>query len=127
VQLRERRGSSESLVHAYAISGDFESLRELALDGASPQQQIQALHGLGIVGDDRANAVLVESYRSSASPEVKEAALQGMLIADYDEGVLQLFLASDNPEEKRNLLRTLVAMDSDAVLELIDAAFAGSL
>jgi hypothetical protein len=44
-----------------------------------------------------------------------------MLIAEYDEGVLTLFQESQDPNEKRRLLETLVNMDSDAVWDLIDA------
>lgn len=124
--LRDKFGASESLIHAYSISGDVESLRVLALDNNNPEGQEQALHGLGIAGGSEANATLLEVYRSSNSKSVKEAALQGMLIADYDEGVLQLFRASQDNEEKRELLQTLVMMDSDAVMEIIDATFDGT-
>jgi HEAT repeat protein len=125
-KLRDRLGTSESLIHAYSISGDVESLRVLALDNSNPERQAQALHGLGIAGGNESNATLLEVYQSTDSQEVKEAALQGMLIADYDEGVLQLFRASQDNEEKRELLRTLVMMDSDAVMDIIDATFDGA-
>jgi hypothetical protein len=48
-----------------------------------------------------------------------------MLISDYDDGVLQLFRDSQDANEKRELLRTLVNMDSDAVMEIIDSTFDG--
>lgn len=124
-RLRDKHGESESLIQAYSISGDVESLRVLALDNSNPERQEQALHGLGVAGGSEANATLLEVYRSSDSKAVKEAALQGMLIADYDEGVLQLFRASQDNEEKRELLQTLVMMDSDAVTDIIDATFDG--
>ena len=59
----------------------------------------------------------------TVSPDVplKEAALEAMLIADYDEGVLTLFQESQDPKEKRRLLEMLVNMDSDAVWDIIDA------
>jgi hypothetical protein len=101
-------------------------LRVLALDNSTPERQAQALHGLGIAGGGEANATLLEVYRSADSQEVREAALQGMLIADYDDGVLELFRASQDNEEKRELLRTLVMMDSDAVMDIIDATFDGT-
>jgi HEAT repeat protein len=125
-KLRERIGNSESLIHAYAISGDYESLRELALDNSDPNRQAQAIHGLGIVGGNEANATLLQVYKSASTPQVREAALQGMQISDYDEGVLELFRASQNPDEKRQLLRALVIMDSDAVVDIIDATLDGT-
>ncbi len=125
-RLRDKLGSSESLIDAYSVAGDFESLRELAVDNKDPEMQIQAIHGLGVAGGDKANATLLEIYKSAASPDVREAALEGMLISDYDEGVLQLFRESQDTDEKRRLLQTLVNMDSDAVMEIIDSTFDGT-
>jgi HEAT repeat protein len=125
-RLRNKLGSSESLIDAYSVAGDFESLRELAVDNKDPELQIQAIHGLGVAGGDKANATLLEIYKTAASPDVREAALEGMLIADYDEGILQLFRESQDADEKRRLLQTLVNMDSDAVMEIIDSTFDGT-
>jgi HEAT repeat protein len=123
-QLRALRGSkgiSETLIEAYAIAGDTESLRELALDGSDPQQQAKALHGLAVAGGSEANEILLQVYRGTQDEQLKEAALEAMLIADDDEGVLTLFQESQDPNEKRRLLETLVNMDSDAVWDIIDA------
>lgn len=119
--LRGSKGMSETLIEAYAIAGDTESLRELALDGSDPQQQAEALHGLAVAGGSEANEILMQVYRGTRDEELKEAALEGLLIADYDEGVLMLFQESQDPKEKRRLLETLVNMDSDAVWDIIDA------
>jgi HEAT repeat protein len=118
--LRESAGNSEILVEAYAIAGDYESLRAMALDGTDPDIQQEAIQGLGIVGGAEVNSTLMEIYRSTNSQDVKEAALEGMLISDYDEGVLQLFRESQDSDEKRDLLEMLVMMDSDAALQVID-------
>ena len=56
---------------------------------------------------------------------MKDAALQGMLIAGHDAGVLELYQAASDASEKRDLLKYLVIMDSDAVWDLIDSAFEG--
>lgn len=125
-KLRDREGVSESLIHAYAMSGDFESLQALAIDASNPERQMQAIQGLGIVGGDEVNAALLEIYRGSDSADVKEAALHGMMVADYDDGVLELFRASQDAGEKRELLRMLVMMDSDAALEIIDETLSGN-
>jgi len=125
-RLRDQLGSSEELIDAFSIAGDFESLRELAMDNTDPEQQVQAIRGLGVVGGEKANTTLLEIYRATDSPDVKEAALEGMLIADYDDGVLQLFRESQDAGEKQRLLRTLVSMDSDAVMEIIESTFDGA-
>jgi len=124
-ELRNSRGMSESLIEAYAMSGDFETLRDLSMDGSDPELQAQAIEALGIVGGTEVNATLVEIYRNSDSSDIREAALDGLLIADHDEGVLQLYQSSQDPAEKRELLEYLVMMDSEAIWDVIDAALDG--
>ena len=125
-KLRDRKGDSASLIHAYAMADDAETLRLLAIDSSNPERQVQAIQGLGIVGGSEVNATLLEIYRSANSDEVKEAALHGMMVADYDDGVLELFRTSQDAEEKRELLRMLVIMDSDAALTIIDETLSGN-
>lgn len=127
-QLRElsnTRGTSETLIEAYAVSGDAETLRKLAMDTSDPELQGQAIEALGIIGGPEVNQTLVEIYLGAEAQGVREAALDGLLIADHDEGVLELYRASDNPSEKKELLEYLVIMDSEAVWDLIDSALGG--
>ena len=125
-KLRETVGNSGILVEAYAIAGDYESLRTMALDPSDPEIQEEAIQGLGIVGGPDVNATLLEIYRGTDSADVREAALEGMLIADYDEGVVVLFRESQDAEEKRDLLEMLVIMDSDAAMQIIDETLGGN-
>jgi len=120
--LLDSRGPSEGLVEAYIIADDFETLNTMAMDGSNPDAQIQAIEGLGIVGGEQANTVLLEIYRGADNADVKEAAMDGMLIADYDEGLLTLYRESQDTAEKRDLLEYLTMMDSDEVWALIDEA-----
>ena len=126
-KLRESTGNSETLIEAYAISGDADSLREIALDGTDPEVQAEAIEALGIVGGSEVNATLVEIYRTSDSKDIREAALEGMMISGYDEGVLELYRSSQDPAEKKELLEYLVVMGSDNVWDVIDAALEGGL
>lgn len=125
-ELRGRAGLSESLIEAYAISGDAESLRELAMDSSNPEMQERAIESLGIVGGDDVNQTLIEIYDSAGSDDVKDAALEGLLIAGHDSGVLELYRSASDASEKRRLLEYLVMMDSEAVWDLIDSALDGS-
>ena len=126
-KLRESTGISESLIEAYAISGDADSLRELALDNSDPDLQEQAIEALGIVGGDSVNATLVEIYRASDSEDIREAALEGMMISGHDEGILEIYRSSQDPTEKKELLQYLVIMDSEGVWDIIDATLDGGL
>ena len=123
--LRSNGAFPEVMIEAFAISGDYESLRELALDGSDTERQAHAIEALGIIGGDEVDRTLLEIYRGSASEDIRESALGGMLISGYDAGVLELYRASDDIDEKRELLEMLAIMDSDLVFDLIDEAFAG--
>lgn len=118
---------SEALIQAYAIAGDEESLRAMALDSSDPESQLQAMEGLGIVGSDSADDTLVEIFKSSENRRVREAAMEGLLISGNDEKMLELYRASNDPGEKKMLLEYLVMMDSEAVWEIIDQALDGGL
>lgn len=124
-KLRESVGPSESLIEAYGIAGDAESLRALALDTSDPDLQEAAIEALGIVGGDAVNTTLVEIYKSAANDDIREAALEGMLISGYSQGVLDLYRASDDPSEKKELLEMLGIMGGDEVWDVIEAALEG--
>jgi HEAT repeat protein len=124
-KLGDRPNASRKLVNAYAISGDLASLRKIAETGADVSLRAEAVQQIGIIGDDAARAALREIYSRSTDAKIKEAALQGLLIADDEQGVLALYRAATTAEEKRALLRTLTTMDGDAALEAIDAALEG--
>jgi HEAT repeat protein len=121
-KLGDRPNASNRLVEAYAISGDLQSLRKIADSGANPSVRAEAVRKIGIVHNDQARVALREIYTRSTDREIKEAALQGLLISGDDEGVLALYKGATSVEEKRSLLRTLTMMDSDAALKAIDAA-----
>lgn len=124
-KLREEKGISDALIEAYIISDNSAELHKLAMDSSNPELQADAIEAIGIVGGDGADAMLADIYTKSADADIKEAALQGLLIGDYDEVVLRLYRASQNTAEKRELLQTLVIMDSALAMDVIDAALAG--
>jgi HEAT repeat protein len=124
-KLGDRPNASRKLVNAYAISGDLASLRKIAETGADLSLRAEAVQQIGVIGDDAARAALREIYSRSTDARIKEAALQGLLIADDEQGVLALYRAATTTEEKRALLRTLTTMDGDAALQAIDAALEG--
>lgn len=120
-KLGDRPVASSGLLDAYAISGDLESLRKI-VDGKNELAvRVDAVRRIGIIDGDAARVVLRDIYARTTESQVKEAALQGMLIAGDDQGVLALYRTAKSTDEKRALLRTLSTMDSDAALEAIDA------
>jgi HEAT repeat protein len=124
-KLGERPNASGKLVEAYAISGDLQSLRKIAEGNGNLEVRTEAVQKIGIISSDAARTALHDIYARATEKQIKDAALQGMLIADDEKGVLALYRAATTPEEKRTLLRTLTMMDGDAALEAIDAALEG--
>ncbi len=121
-KLSDRPNAGAGLVEAYAISGDLASLRKIAQGSGDVAVRIEAVRKIGIIHTGAAREALREIYKNDRDGEIREAALQGMLIADDEEGVLALYKAAQTADEKRRLLRTLSMMDGDAALQAIDAA-----
>jgi HEAT repeat protein len=124
-QLRSTKGTSEALIDACAIAGDFECLRELAADSSDIELQTEAIESMGIVGGDQVDSALIEIYKGADNEEIREAALDGMMISGNDTGLLELYRASDDPSEKKELLEYLVMTGSDEVWAIIDSALDG--
>lgn len=126
-ELRGKKGAEEALIDAYAISGDFESLQQLALDDSNAEIQAEAIQAMGIVGGAEVGPTLVRIYRDASSEKIRDAALDGLMISDDDASVLELYRSATDSREKKELLERLVMMDSDEVWSLIDSALEGGL
>ena len=121
-KLGDRPNASSGLVQAYAISGDLASLRKIAEGAGVRSVRLDAVRSIGMIQSDAARAALRDIYSRSDDEDIKEAALQGMLMAGDEQGVLTLYRGAKSTDEKRALLRTLSMMDGDAALQAIDAA-----
>ncbi len=121
-KLGDRPNAASGLVEAYAISGDTASLRKIAEGSGDRSIRLEAVRQIGIVDDEAARTALRDIYARSSDQDFKDAALEGMLIASDEQGVLALYRAAKTADEKRTLLRTLTTMDGDAALDAIDAA-----
>jgi HEAT repeat protein len=121
-KLGDKPMASKSLIHAYAIAGDVAGLRKIADTATDRSLRIDATRSIGIIHNDAARTALREIYASTQDDEIRDAALQGMLISQDEQGVLALYRAAKTTDEKRSLLRMLSMMNGDAALQAIDAA-----
>lgn len=119
-ELRSRNVNNDALVEAFMIAGDSETLLAMARDGSDIESQAEAIQALGVVGGDGMGAMLADIYRNAGHEDIQDAALEGLMIADEDGVIIELFRESDDPEQKREMLELLTAMDSDSVWEIID-------
>jgi hypothetical protein len=124
-KLAAERKTSKNLMEALAVAGDLQSLKRIAETSPDPAMRAEAVRRMGIVESPEAKKVLREMYTSATDPKIKAAALDGLLIADDQQSVLEIYKAAKTPEEKRNVLRILSAMGGDAALAAIDAALEG--
>jgi HEAT repeat protein len=124
-RLPMRPGASESLIHALAVSGDSERLAAIALESDDPEQQLQAIHGLGIAGGENVDHTLIEIYQATGNYEVKQAVMHTLMVSDSSDSLLQLFRDADEAQEKRDLLRLLVIMDDEVALQVIEETLGG--
>jgi HEAT repeat protein len=121
-KLGDRPNAARGLVDAMAISGDLTGLRKIAEGTGEHSVRVEAVRKIGIVQGEEARSALREIYTRSSDAEIREAAAQGMLIAQDEQGLLTLYRAAGTAEEKRSLLRMLSMIDGDAALQAIDAA-----
>lgn len=121
-KLGDRPKVAKGLVDAYAISGDLASLRKLAESNPERSVRLEAVRHIGIISGDSSRTALREIYQRSDDREIREAALQGMMIGGDEQGVLALYRTAKTNDEKRALLRTLSTMGGDAALQAIDTA-----
>jgi len=124
-KLGDRPNAARGLLDAYAISGDLASLRKIAEGSGEHSVRVEAVRKIGIIQGDASRAALRDIYSRGNDQELKDAALQGMLIAHDEQGVLTLYRAAKSSDEKRALLRYLAMMNGDAALQAIDAALEG--
>lgn len=114
--------STEGLIQGLGIAGDVETLRQMAMDSSNPEQQIWAIEALGIAGATEGNDTLVQIYRQSGESDVKEAALEGLMIAGDSDGMLTLYREASDLDEKSEILEYLSIMGSDELWDIIDEA-----
>jgi len=121
-KLGDRPNPTSGLVQAMAISDDLAGLRKIADGNGDHEVRVEAVRNIGIIDSDAARTALRDIYTRNTDAEIREAALQGMMIADDEQGLMTLYRAAKTSEEKRALLRMLSMMDGDAALQAIDAA-----
>jgi HEAT repeat protein len=124
-KLATERTTTKSLMEAYAVSGDLESLTRIANTAPDVETRAQAVQRMGIVGSPAAKKALRDAYLGASDPKVKSAALQGLLVAGDQKIVLELYRAAKTPEEKRQLMRTMSVMGGDMAIDAIDEALGG--
>lgn len=115
---RDRR----AVLQALGVADASAALIDIARRESDLQLRASAIRAIGIGGDKEAVATLAEFYEASGETEIREAAIEALMIAGATETMVRLYRKETDPELKRRLLTRISAGDSDAALELIDQA-----
>ena len=109
-----------AIVQALGVAGHVQALAAIAEGQQSEKIRIEALHALGVAGDEGGSAQLIKLYPKMTTPALRDAVLQGLLVAGNGDALIQLYKQAKTKEEKQALLRTLTAIGDDAVINVIE-------
>lgn len=98
-----------------------DALREVAAHVAATTAQVDATHALGVAGDEGGGPALVKLYPKANTPALRDAVIQGLMVAGDSEAMMQLYRQAKTREEKQALLRVITTMGDDAALDLIES------
>jgi HEAT repeat protein len=113
--------SQREIIQALGVAGDVKSLTAIA-EGTQPDEiRVEAIQALGVAGDEGGSAALVRLYPKAGTPALRNAVMQGLLVAGDGDGLLQLYRQAKTKEEKQALLRIITATNSDAALDVIES------
>lgn len=113
--------NQRAIIQALGVAGSVDSLMAIAAGQQSEEVRIEAIHALGIAGDEGGTAALVKLYPQVGTPPLRDAVLQGLMIAGDSDAMLQLYRQAKTKEEKQALLRKITTMGGDAALNLIES------
>lgn len=110
-----------AIIQSLGVAGNTSALTAIAGNASLPEKErIEALRALGVAGDHGGKTALLDLYAKADTPAMRDAVLQGLLIAGDSGAVRKLYTSARSNEEKKALLRILTAMDDDSAIDLIE-------
>jgi hypothetical protein len=114
-------GNRRAIIQSLGVAGNTNALASIAGNANLPEKErIEAMHALGVAGDEGGDKALADLYAKANTPALREAVLEGLMIADDGETVMKLYRNARTAEEKKALLRILTNMDDDHEIDLIE-------
>jgi HEAT repeat protein len=113
--------NQRAIVQALGVAGNVQALTAIADSQQSEEIRSEAIRALGIAGDSGGADALVALYPKMTAPPLREAVLQGLLVAGDGKAMVELYKHARSKEEKQALLRTLTAMGGDATFDVIES------
>ena len=113
--------NQREIIQALGVAGDVAALTAISNGQQAEEIRIEAIRALGIAGDEGGTAELIRLYPRANTPALREAVLQGLLVAGDSDGMLELYRQAKTKEEKQALLRMITTMGGDSALNLIES------
>jgi len=114
-------GNRRAIIEALGVAENASALKTIAGNTSLPEDlRVNAMEALGVAGDEGGAAALVELYGKANTPALRDAVLQGLLVADDAEAVKKLYRNARTTEEKKALLRVLTSMDDESAIDVIE-------
>jgi len=113
--------NQRAIIQALGVAGNVKALTEIAESQQPEAIRIEAIHALGVAGDEGGGPALVKLYPKASTPALRDAVIQGLMVAGDSDAMMQLYRQSKTREEKQALLRVITTMGDDAALDLIES------
>ena len=113
--------NQRAIIQALGVAGNVKALTEIAESQQPDNIRVEAIHALGVAGDEGGSTALVKLYPKANTPALRDAVIQGLMVAGDSDAMMQLYRQSKTKEEKQALLRVITTMGDDAALDLIES------
>ncbi|MGH8172150.1 MAG: HEAT repeat domain-containing protein, partial [Rhodanobacteraceae bacterium] len=111
-----------AIIQSLGVAGNSTALAAIAGNAQLPEDiRVTALKALGVAGDEGGGDALVKLYAQADTPALRDAVMQGLLVAGDTDAVLKLYRNAKSNDEKKALLRLLTTMDDDSAFDAIES------
>lgn len=111
-----------AIIQALGVAGNTSALAAIAGNTQLPDDiRAEAIQSLGVAGDEGGDQELVRLYATANTPALRDAVMQGLLVAGDTDAVLKLYRNAKTNDEKKALLRLLTTMGDDAAIDVIES------
>jgi HEAT repeat protein len=103
------------ILQAMFVGGNAAKLIELAKTEPDAELRRTAIRNLGLMGDERTRATLIDIYGTDRDPAVKRAVLDGLFVQNSADALVTLARKESDPELKRRIVEKLSLMSGSKV------------
>jgi hypothetical protein len=111
--------AKKSALQALYLTGDSETLVELARTEKDPVLRAEAARNLGLMSREKTGPALAAICRESSDPALRKAALQGLFLQQNDQALVEVARREKDPAVRREAVRYLSLLGSSLSREFL--------